>query len=300
MKNEAKPRNSWSISFGLKLSVIIVNYNVKHLLEQCLHSVLKAALDLDVEVWVVDNASTDDSKNYLSPKFPEVKFVWNEANVGFSKANNQALSDTSGEYILFLNPDTVLPEDTFKKCISFFETHENCGALGVRMVDGSGRYLKESKRGFPSPWVSLCKMLQLHRLFPQSARFAKYYEGHLPEMQSNRVDILSGAFMMLSRKALHEVKGFDERFFMYGEDIDLSYRIQQAGFLNYYLPEITIVHYKGKSTTPKSAFHINHFYGAMELFAQKHFGHSKAGLFFILAGIKIAKFLARIEGLIRK
>lgn len=300
MKSEAKPRNSWSICFGLKLSVIIVNYNVKHLLEQCLQSVLKAAVGLDVEVWVVDNASTDDSKNYLFPKFPEVNFVWNAENVGFSKANNQVLHQVTGEYVLFLNPDTVVPEDTFRKCLSFFETHENCGALGVRMVDGRRRYLKESKRGFPSPWVSLCKMLQLHRLFPHSAWFAKYYEGHLAESQSNRVDVLSGAFMMLSRKALQKVKGFDERFFMYGEDIDLSFRIQEAGFFNYYYPEITIVHYKGESTSTKSSFYIHHFYGAMELFAKKHFGHSKLPLFFILTGIKIAKFLARIGSFIRK
>jgi GT2 family glycosyltransferase len=265
-----------------------------------LQSVLKAAVGLDVEVWVVDNASTDDSKNYLFPKFPEVNFVWNAKNVGFSKANNQVLHQVTGEYVLFLNPDTVVPEDTFRKCLSFFETNENCGALGVRMVDGRGRYLKESKRGFPSPWVSLCKMLQLHRLFPQSKWFAKYYEGHLAEGQSNRVDVLSGAFMMLSRKALQKVKGFDERFFMYGEDIDLSFRIQEAGFFNYYYPEITIVHYKGESTSTKSSFYIHHFYGAMELFAKKHFGHSKLPLFFILTGIKIAKFLARIGSFIRK
>jgi GT2 family glycosyltransferase len=300
LKSEAKPRNSWSICFGLKLSVIIVNYNVKHLLEQCLQSVLKAAVGLDVEVWVVDNASTDDSKNYLFPKFPEVNFVWNAKNVGFSKANNQVLHQVTGEYVLFLNPDTVVPEDTFRKCLSFFETNENCGALGVRMVDGRGRYLKESKRGFPSPWVSLCKMLQLHRLFPQSKWFAKYYEGHLSEFESNRVDVLSGAFMMLSRATLQKVKGFDERFFMYGEDIDLSFRIQEAGFFNYYYPEITIVHYKGESTSTKSSFYIHHFYGAMELFAKKHFGHSKLPLFFILTGIKIAKFLARIGSFIRK
>lgn len=300
MKNAVKLRNSWSIRFDLKLSVIIVNYNVKLLLEQCLHSVLKAASGLSVEVFVVDNASTDESKSYLLPKFTTVKFVWNEANVGFSKANNQVLSDTSGEYILFLNPDTKVPEGAFQKCISFFEQQERCGALGVKMVDGNGNFLQESKRGFSSPWVSFCKLTRLHRLFPHSKLFAKYYEGQLRENETNAVDVLSGAFMMLSRKALKEVKGFDERFFMYGEDIDLSYRIQQAGFYNYYFPEITIVHYKGKSTSPKSAFYINHFYGAMELFSKKHFGQPKIGLFFILTGIKVAKLLARIGSLIRK
>ena len=300
MKNAVKLRNSWSIRFDLKLSVIIVNYNVKHLLEQCLHAVLKAASGLSVEIFVVDNASTDDSNTYLPPKFPEVKFVWNEVNVGFSKANNQVLSAASGEYILFLNPDTNVPVDAFQKCISFFEQHERCGALGVRMVDGNGDFLQESKRGFPSPWVSFCKLSRLHRLFPHSRVFAKYYEGQLPENETNIVDVLSGAFIMLSRNALHEVKGFDERFFMYGEDIDLSYRIQQAGFLNYYFPEITIVHYKGKSTSPKSAFYINHFYGAMELFSKKHFAHSKVGLFFILTGIRFAKILAYIGIKLRK
>ncbi|MFM7223231.1 MAG: glycosyltransferase family 2 protein [Bacteroidota bacterium] len=281
--------------FGLKLSVIIVNYNVKRLLEQCLHSVLRAASGVEVEVWVVDNASTDDSKADLPPKFPEVKFIWNTVNVGFSKANNQVLPQATGEYILFLNPDTLLPEDTFKKCISFFEQQENCGALGVRMIDGSGKFLKESKRGFPSPWVSLCKMLQLYRLFPQSETFAKYYEGHLPEWQSNRVEVLSGAFMMLSQKALQKVQGFDERFFMYGEDIDLSCRIQEAGLFNYYFPEITIIHYKGESTAVKSLSYINHFYGAMELFAQKHFNDSKVELFFLLSAIKIVKTFAQIK-----
>ena len=300
MKNEAKLRNSCSIIFDLKVSVIIVNYNVKHLLEQCLHSVLKAASGLQVEVWVIDNASTDDSKTYLPPKFPEINFVWNQENLGFSKANNQAMSQVSGDYVLFLNPDTVLPEDTFQKCISFFEQHESCGALGVRMVDGSGSYLKESKRGFPTPWVSMCKILQLHRLFPQSKWFAKYYEGHLSEFESNRVDVLSGAFMMLSRASLQKVNGFDERFFMYGEDIDLSYRIQQVGLYNYYYPEITIIHYKGESTAVKSSFYFNNFYGAMELFAKKHFGHSKVGLFFLLTGVKLAKVFAQIGNSFRK
>ena len=199
MKNAVKLRNSWSIRFDLKLSVIIVNYNVKHLLEQCLHAVLKAASGLSVEIFVVDNASTDDSNTYLPPKFPEVKFIWNTVNVGFSRANNQVLSATSGEYILFLNPDTIVPEDTFEKCISFFEHHERCGGLGVRMVDGNGNFLQESKRGFPSTWVSICKLSRLHRLFPASRVFAKYYEGHLPENETNIVDraISHQAFQIL-------------------------------------------------------------------------------------------------------
>ena len=255
---------------------------------------------MEAEVFVIDNASTDDSKSYLTPKFSNVKFIWNENNVGFSKANNMVLSEATGNYLLFLNPDTLVQEDCFEQCISFFETHTDCGALGVRMINGKGEFLKESKRGFPSPWVSFCKMIGLHTLFPKSRLFAKYYEGHLPEHEINQVDVLSGAFMMLSKEALKAVQGFDERFFMYGEDIDLSYRIQQAGLQNYYFPKTTITHYKGESTSASSSFYINHFYGAMTLFAKKHFTQSTFGLVFLLMGINIAKSIAQIRLFFKK
>lgn len=300
MRNQLKLRNSWTILFALKLSIVIVNYNVKCLLEQCLLSVQKAIAGIEAELFVVDNASTDDSKNYLTPRFPNVKFRWNETNIGFSKANNMVLPEATGDYILFLNPDTIVPEDALQQCISFFETHHDCGALGVRMVNGKGQFLKESKRGFPSPLVSLFKMIGLHRVFPNARFVAKYYEGHLAENQINCVDVLSGAFMMLSRDALKIVKGFDEQFFMYGEDIDLSYRIQQAGFQNYYFPTVTILHYKGESTAAASSFYIHHFYSAMAIFAKKHFNQSKVGLWFILAGIKLAKTFAQIKSILSR
>ena len=300
MRNQLKLRNSWTILFALKVSIVIVNYNVKRLLEQCLLSVQKAIAGIEAEIFVVDNASTDDSKNYLTPIFPNVKFRWNETNIGFSKANNIVLPEATGDYILFLNPDTVVPEDALQQCISFFETHGDCGALGVRMVNGKGQFLKESKRGFPSPLVSLSKMIGLHTLFPHSHLVAKYYEGHLPEHEINRVDVLSGAFMMLSRDALKIVKGFDEQFFMYGEDIDLSYRIQQGGLQNYYFPTVTIVHYKGESTAAASSFYIHHFYGAMDIFAKKYFSQSKVGLFFILSGIKLAKSFAQLKSFVSR
>ena len=258
----------------MELSIIIVNYNVKHFLEQCLLSVVKACGATDTEILVIDNNSTDGSREYLSPKFPSVKFYWSKENPGFGRANNSMLAEATGEYILFLNPDTIVPEDCFTKCISFFRAHTDCGALGVRMADGSGTFLPESKRSVPAPLSGLYKITGLAKLFPRSKAFASYYDGTLPEKENNTAKILSGAFMMLSRKAIEATGGFDEDFFMYGEDIDLSYRIMKSGFHNYYLGEITIVHFKGESTQKMSAHYAKHFYGAMKLFVDKHYGNS--------------------------
>jgi GT2 family glycosyltransferase len=255
----------------MELSIIIVNYNVKYFLEQCLLSVIKACGATDTEILVVDNNSTDGSREYLSAKFPSVKFYWNKENPGFGRANNSMLSEATGDYILFLNPDTIVPEDCFTKCISFFRTHTDCGALGVRMTDGSGNFLPESKRSLPAPLSGLYKITGLAKLFPQSKTFASYYDGSLPEKENNKAKILSGAFMMLSRKAIEATNGFDEDFFMYGEDIDLSYRVMKSGFHNYYLGEVTIIHFKGESTQKKSAHYAKHFYGAMKLFVDKHY-----------------------------
>ncbi len=267
------------------LSVIIVNYNVKYFLEQCLCSVRKAigAVTVetggpDVEVWVVDNNSTDKSIEYLQGRFPFVQFIKNPVNQGFSKANNQAIQKAAGKYILFLNPDTIIPEDAFTKCIAFMESTADAGALGVQMIDGTGQYLKESKRGFPSLWVSFCKMSGLTRWFPHSKVFARYYMGHLSNQETNKVDILSGAFMMVKKAALDKTGGFDEQFFMYGEDIDLSYRIQQAGFHNYYFAPCTIIHFKGESTRKDSKY-VRQFYKAMVQFVQKHF-HGELAWFY--------------------
>jgi GT2 family glycosyltransferase len=261
------------------LSVIIVNYNVKFFLEQCLYSVQKAIKNITAEVWVVDNASKDGSVEYLESKFPFVKFILNENNVGFANANNQALNQSTGEYILFLNPDTIVPEDCFEKCIAFLDANADAGALGIRMVDGSGTFLPESKRSFPSPSTSFYKLIGLTSLFPKSKTFARYSLGHLDEHKSHEVDVLAGAFLMARKNILQDMKGFDETFFMYGEDIDLSYRIQKSGFKNYYFAESTIIHFKGESTKKGSLNYIRMFYNAMSVFVSKHYSGSKARMF---------------------
>jgi GT2 family glycosyltransferase len=255
----------------MKLSIIIINYNVKYFLEHCLLSVIKACKNIDVEILVVDNNSTDGSKEYLEHKFTNVHFFWNRENIGFGKANNFVLPFAKGDYILFLNPDTIVPEDCFINCISFFESHTDCGALGVRMIDGAGNFLKESKRSLPTASAGFFKLVGLAETFPSSKLFAQYYAGHLPEKQNNKVDVLAGAFMMLSKKAIELTKGFDDSFFMYGEDIDLSYRIQKVGLQNYYLGNTTIIHFKGESTQKKSSNYIEHFYSAIKRFVDKHY-----------------------------
>ncbi|HNR16679.1 MAG TPA: glycosyltransferase [Chitinophagaceae bacterium] len=271
----------------LQLSVIIVNFNVKHFLEQCLHSVLKAAEGMATEVIVVDNNSSDNSIHYLLPKFPTVKFIANTENLGFAKACNEGLKASSGNYILFLNPDTIVPEDCFKKCISFFEQHTQAGALGVKMLDGSGRFLKESKRAFPSPLTSLYKLFGLAKLFPRSKTFSTYHLGHLAENKNHEVDVLAGAFMMVKKEILEKIGSFDETFFMYGEDIDLSYRIQKAGYKNYYFADCSIIHFKGESTRKGSMNYVRMFYNAMSVFVRKHYGGSRAGIFNLLIHIAI-------------
>lgn len=279
----------------MQLSVIIVNYNVKYFLEQCLHSVSRAAEGIETEIFVVDNNSADGSKDYLEPLFPYVKFIWNDKNLGFGKANNIALKSATGDHVLFLNPDCILPEDCFTKCLRFFKLHEDCGALGVRMIDGSGRFLKESKRSFPSARASMYKVSGLAKLFHRSKTFAAYYAGNLDEHKTNLVEVLAGAFLMISKRMAIETEGFDERFFMYAEDIDLSYRIIKAGKRNYYFPEICIIHFKGESTQRLSNFYLEHFYGAMELFAEKHYRGQLKRLQFSKMAIRITKQLTKIS-----
>jgi GT2 family glycosyltransferase len=266
----------------MDLSVVIVSYNVKYFLEQCLCSVQRAAGN-GVEVWVVDNHSADGTVEYLQPRFPFVHFIRNAKNAGFARANNQVLQMVGGKYVLFLNPDTIIPEDLFTVCTAFLESHADAGALGVRMIDGSGRFLKESKRGFPSPWVAFCKMSGLTKLFPRSATFARYYMGHLSEEETQVVDALAGACMFVRKTVLEKLGGFDEQFFMYAEDIDLSYRIQQKGYKNYYLPEATIIHFKGESTRKDNRY-IKQFYKAMIQFVRKHF-HGASVLYILLLKI---------------
>lgn len=248
-------------------------------MEQCLYSVQKSINRLAAEIIIVDNHSTDGSIEYLKPLFPEVKFILNETNTGFASACNEGVKNSSGEFVLFLNPDTLVPEDGFEKCISFFETHPDCGALGVKMIDGSGKFLKESKRSLPSPLTSLYKLSGLSLLFSKSQLFGRYHLGHLDKDQNHVVDVLAGAFMMVKREVLNKAGSFDENFFMYGEDVDLSYRIQKAGYKNYYFAGTTIIHFKGESTKRGSLNYVRMFYSAMSIFVKKHYGGTKAGIF---------------------
>jgi GT2 family glycosyltransferase len=263
----------------MKLSVIIVNYNVRAYLEQCLRTVYKALEGIEGEVFVVDNLSTDGSVEMVREKFPEVQLIANTVNVGFSRANNQAIRISKGEYVLLLNPDTVVGEDTFHTVIGHMDAHPKIGGLGVKMIDGTGSFLPESKRGLPTPKVAFFKISGLSRLFPRSRVFGRYHLGHLPENEAAPIEILSGACMFLRKKTLDEVGLLDENFFMYGEDIDLSYRITLAGYENWYLPQARIIHYKGESTKKSSVNYVFVFYNAMAIFARKHFSGKGGGIF---------------------
>lgn len=254
-----------------KLSVIIVSYNVKYYLDQCLHSVMAAAQGLAIEVWVVDNNSTDGSVAHVEANFPSVKVIANLDNKGFSKANNQAIVASNAEYVVLLNPDTVVSEDTFAKTIQFFDATPNCGGLTVKMVDGFGQFLPESKRGLPTPEVAFYKIFGLSTLLPKSKKFGQYHLGYLSENETNIIDVLSGAYMMMRMETLDKCGVLDENFFMYGEDIDLSYRITLAGYKNYYYPYTKIIHYKGESTKKSSINYVMVFYKAMIIFSEKHF-----------------------------
>jgi GT2 family glycosyltransferase len=271
----------------MKLSVIIVNYNVKHFLEQCLHSVRVASRNVPAEVLVVDNNSVDGSMEMVQEKFPEVHRIENRQNLGFSKANNQAIRLAKGEYVLLLNPDTVVEEDTFEKVVRFMDQHPDAGGLGVKMLDGKGNFLPESKRGLPTPAVAFYKMSGLAALFPRSKKFGQYHLGYLDKDQTHAVDVLSGAFMLLRKTALDKTGLLDEDFFMYGEDIDISYRITKAGYRNYYFPGTRIIHYKGESTKKSSVNYVFVFYNAMKIFARKHFSQSHARTFSGLISLAI-------------
>jgi GT2 family glycosyltransferase len=285
----------------MKLSVIIVNYNVRAYLEQCLRTVQEAMLGIDGDVFVVDNQSTDGSVEMVREKFPTVKLIANAVNVGFSRANNQAIRASDAEYVVLLNPDTVVGEDVFHKVIAFLDAHPKAGGLGVKMIDGKGNFLPESKRGLPTPAVAFYKIIGLTRLFPHSKIFGRYHLGHLPENEAAPIEILSGACMFLRKKTLDEVGLLDESFFMYGEDIDLSYRITMGGYENWYLPEARIIHYKGESTKKSSVNYVFVFYNAMAIFAQKHFTRRtnffgvliNGSIYLSAAGAIVMRFLRR-------
>ncbi len=282
----------------MDISIVIVNYNVKHFLEQCLHSVYKALTGIQAEIFVVDNNSVDGSCQIVREKFPQVKLIENKENVGFAKANNQAIRKAVGRYILLLNPDTFVQEDTLKKCIDFCDRDSTIGGLGIKMIDGKGNFLPESKRSLPTPQVAFFKIFGLSSLFPKSKVFGKYHLGYLDKDKNHEVEILAGAFMMLRKEALDKTGLLDETFFMYGEDIDLSYRIILAGYKNYYFADSTIIHYKGESTKKGSINYVLVFYRAMIIFAQKHFSNKNARIYSLF--INIAIYIRAALGIVRR
>ncbi|MGV6861144.1 MAG: glycosyltransferase [Putridiphycobacter sp.] len=271
----------------MKLSVIIVNYNVEYFLEQCLNSVYKALSHIEGEVFVVDNNSIDGSVEMVKEKFPQAHLIANKENTGFAVANNQAMKIAKGEYVLLLNPDTIVEEDTFKLVVSFMDEHPDAGGLGVKMIDGRGEFLPESKRGLPTPAVAFYKIFGISKLFPNSKKFGKYHLTYLDKEETHEIEVLSGAFMLMRKTVLDKVGLLDEAFFMYGEDIDLSYRIILGGYKNYYFPKTRIIHYKGESTKKSSVNYVFVFYNAMIIFAKKHFSQKNAKLFSFLINLAI-------------
>jgi GT2 family glycosyltransferase len=263
------------------LSIVILNYNVRFFLEQCIISVQRAVGNLDAEIIVIDNASSDGSCEMVRTKFPYVTLISNTENVGFSKANNQGVAIAKGAYVCILNPDTAVAEDTFLKCWKYAEKHPKLGAIGVYLLDGTGNFLPESKRNLPTPKASLFKLLGFTK---------KYYARHISEEGQGEVAVLVGAFMFLKKSIYEEVGGFDEDYFMYGEDIDLSYKITQAGYTNYYLGDVETLHYKGESTQ-KDAAYLDRFYGAMQIFYKKHFRSSGLLDMSVKLGVRLAKLL---------
>lgn len=246
-----------------KVSIIIVSYNVCRLLDECLQSVEKAIEGINADIYVVDNQSSDHTVETLTPKHPQVHFIANTENVGFARANNQAIRQSDAEYVLLLNPDTVVFEPTIKGCLYFMDAHPEAGGAGVRMLTAEGTPAPESRRAVPTPWVSMLKMLGFTR---------RYYMSHLSWDEPAQIEVVSGAYCFLRRKALDQVGLLDEDFFMYGEDIDLSYRLLKGGWQNWYLP-FEIIHYKGESTDQTSFRYVHVFYQAMLIFFRKHYGN---------------------------
>ncbi|MBQ6694704.1 MAG: glycosyltransferase family 2 protein [Bacteroidaceae bacterium] len=254
----------------MKLSIIIINYNVKYFLEQCLRAVKISTEGIDSEVIVVDNASTDGSNDYLPQRFPWVRWIASEVNCGFSHGNNIGFGYTSGEYVLMLNPDTIVTREAMLRCVEFMDENRDAGAVGVKMVNRDGSFALESRRGIVTPWVSLCKATGLCKRYPDSKIFGHYYMSYLDKEQVNEIEMVSGAFMMLRRSAIDKVGFLDEQFFMYWEDSDLSYRIMRAGYKNYYLP-YPILHYKGESSVSSKLRYRYWLYYSLQIFFKKHF-----------------------------
>lgn len=285
----------------MKLSVVIVNYNVKEELTFCLSSVQQALQDIEGEVFVVDNHSADGSCDVIKTLFPWVTLIENAENLGFARANNIAIKKSCGEYVLLLNPDTVVEQDTFSKMLAFMDEHDNCGGLGVKMLDAQGTFLPESKRGIPTPWVAFCKLFGLYKLFPKSEKCNRYYLSNISQDLVAEVEILAGACMLLRKSVLDEVGLLDETYFLYGEDVDISYRILQAGYKNYYFPETSIIHLKGASTKKLEVKSVREFYRSMEIFCERHFTqYNKLFLLFVKIGINVRMAFAMLGLFVRK
>ncbi len=273
----------------MQLSVIILNYNVRYFLEQCVLSVQKALENIDGEIIVIDNNSSDDSCAMMKELFPNVKLIENKENLGFPKGNNIGVAQAKGEFICILNPDTVVAEDTFSKILNTENWQQNTGIIGCKLIDGTGNFLPESKRGVPTPWVSFTKIFGLYKV---SNLFGKYYAQHLTENQSGKVDVLVGAFMVMKRDLYNEIGGFDEKCFMYSDDIDLSYMVLQKGKSNYYFHETSVIHYKGESTVRDEKY-MKRFQEAMQFFYKKHFKKSVVFDFFMRIGVMIFSLIKK-------
>lgn len=254
----------------MELSVVIVSYNVSAFLREALQSVIYSARETVHEITVVDNDSSDDSVSMVRTEFPAVRVIVSERNEGFAAACNRGILASSGDFILILNPDTVTGPDAIPRALEFMKTHPDAGAAGAHMTDGNGRFLPESKRGFPSPLAAMFRFAGLCRLFPHSVLFNSYYLGHMPENETCRADILTGAFMLIRTEALNKTGLFDASFFMYGEDIDISWRIRKTGYFNYYLHDVNVTHFKGSSSVQNREEAVRHFWDAMVIFAEKH------------------------------
>ncbi|RZJ54378.1 MAG: glycosyltransferase family 2 protein [Flavobacterium sp.] len=279
----------------MQLSVIILNYNVRYFLEQCVLSVQEALSAIDSEIIVIDNNSSDDSCLMMKERFPDVKLIENKNNFGFPKGNNIGVAQAKGKYICILNPDTVVAEDTFTRILAFAERQTNLGIVGCKLIDGTGSFLPESKRGVPTPWVSFTKIFGLYKVFPKWKLFNQYYAQHISENETGKVAILVGAFMFMQRDLYVDLEGFDENCFMYADDIDLSYRALLKQKENYYFHETTVLHYKGESTV-KDEKYMKRFQEAMTFFYQKHFKKSLFFSIFIKIGILFFSFVKMFQG----
>lgn len=286
----------------MKVSVIIVNYNVKYFLEVCLHSVLRALQNIDSEIFVVDNNSQDGSVEMVRQRFPSVNVIANKDNKGFGKANNQAVAVSKGEYVLFLNPDTILPEDFFTKTVAYMDAHPEAGGIGPRLIDGKGVFAPDAKKSFPSLSVALFKATGINKLFPKSPYFNKYYAVHVGEHETAVVEALSGCCMMMRKTAMDKAGGaFDEDYFMYFEDGDLCYRLRKAGYTNIYYPETTVIHYKGESTKKMTLSYVKVFNEAFAIFARKHYSRRYAAAFrmFINVGVALRAVVSLFKTLLK-